>query len=381
MKTALQIGNRNVPLEQVVQQLHDRQLLPQLLREIVVDETIAVAENLPQLAVDLDYSPDEFERLYGRIAEITPFQGMNEQQLNKIAQRTLKLQKFKQIGWGDRVRDYFEENQADLGRVKFSILQVEDGAIAQELFFRVQDAEQSFPELALQYSQGDTASKGGVVGPMFLRDLHPSLRQIISELQPGQLSSLFQIDGAYGFIRLDRFTPATFDRATYQILLDELFEGWIKSKVAVEIGGAQGLGTDRSLEPSMEPPTSSPPPEIVTPAAETTTTDEPEVTIVTEPSIQEFAEDLSTTFFVPDYPSIPEGIQAPPPEMMVPELPPLAPLDRDFNPRRSRRKPTLNNVLWGISIGSLVGVAGYIGFDYWQSSQTPAAPAPESIDR
>ncbi len=330
MNLALQIGNSQIPCDRVLQQLYDAQLLPQLLREIVIDELIERVAGDYQ--IDLTPTPAEFERLSAQVAQITPFQGMNADQIEAITLRTLQLHKFKQAGWGHKVSGYYQSVQHQLYRVSYSILQVEDGLIAQEVFFRIQSGEQSFAELAVQYSQDPSAKKGGLVGPMLSRDLDPAIAQVLQQLSPGQLSPLFQLDRNYGFIRLNELTPPQLDENMHQVLLDELFESWIQAQIANEVGtnGDISIGTDSAAKPTaiVEPAPALTPAEpsdgngneklptqpiadifapdfgyreiditqtIVEPIQPTET---PEVTVVTEPEDPKL--DISTGFFFAD---------------------------------------------------------------------------------
>ena len=218
----------------MLRRLYHANLLHKLLREIAIDEVLERAETAsPQ---DFSYPQEELARVYEQVSRISPFQGMNESQLTAIAIRTLKLQKFKHLGWGDKVSAYFEEQKVVLDRVVFSLILVEDGALAQELFFRIAAGEDSFAQIARAYSQGDRAQRGGAVGPLFIRDLSPAIVDIIRKLQPGELSELFQIGHCYGFIRLDEFQAAELDEGMEQFLIDELFEAWIQAEIANDVG-------------------------------------------------------------------------------------------------------------------------------------------------
>jgi parvulin-like peptidyl-prolyl isomerase len=328
MNLALQIGNSQIPCDRVLQQLYDAQLLPQLLREIVIDELIDRVAGDYQ--IDLTPTPEEFERLSAQVAEITPFQGMNEDQIEAITLRTLKLHKFKQAGWGHKVSSYYQTVQHQLYRVSYSILQVEDGLIAQEVFFRIQSGEQSFAELAVQYSQDPTAKKGGLVGPMLSRDLSPAIAQVLQQLSPGQLSPLFQIERNYGFIRLNELTPPQLDENMHQVLLDELFESWIQAQIANEVGANGDISIQAEPAASTETAPAISPAEPVpidgngngklpthpiadifapdfgnreidltqTAVEPVQSTDTPEVTVVTEPEAPKL--DISTGFFFAD---------------------------------------------------------------------------------
>jgi parvulin-like peptidyl-prolyl isomerase len=332
MNLALQIGNSQIPCDRVLQQLYDAQLLPQLLREIVIDELIDRVAGDYQ--IDLTPTPEEFDRLSAQVAEITPFQGMNADQIEAITLRTLKLHKFKQAGWGHKVSSYYQSVQHQLYRVSYSILQVEDGLIAQEVFFRIQSGEQSFAELAVQYSHDPSAKKGGLVGPMLSRDLSPAIAKVIQQLSPGQLSPLFQLDRNYGFIRLNELTPPHLDENMHQVLLDELFESWIQAQIANEVGATGDISIE--TEPAAAPTAISAPAPALTPAESVPidgngngklqtqpiadifapdfgyreiditqaaveiiqSTDTPEVTVVTEPEDANL--DISTGFFFAD---------------------------------------------------------------------------------
>jgi parvulin-like peptidyl-prolyl isomerase len=325
MNLALQIGDSQIPVEQILQQLHESQLLPQLLREILIDETIDRVAR--EYSIDLTPSEEEFNRLSARVATITPFQGMSPDQLEEIAARTLKAYKFKQAGWGHKVSSYFETVRDRLDRVSYSLLLVENGSIAQELFFRVQSAENSFAELALTYSQHETAQQGGLIGPILLTEVNPEIASILKRLKPGELSTLFQLDRFYGFIRLNDLIEPKLDENMHQSLLDELFENWIQTQLASEIGtnadislttlassanlaavavgrGAAGTAAVTATTPTIFDPFAPDFAYRETNIAEDTgdslplTT--PEVTVVTEPQEQDFA--VTTSLFFPDSP-------------------------------------------------------------------------------
>jgi parvulin-like peptidyl-prolyl isomerase len=235
MNLSLQIGDSQISHVQILQQLQNSPLLPQLLREIVTDELID--RRAEEFQLDLTPTPTEFDRMSAQVAQIVTFQGMNAEQIAAITTRTIKLQKFKQAGWGHRVDEYYQTVQHQLVRVKYSILLVEDGLQAQELFFRIQSGEQAFAEIASQYSQHETAAQGGLVGPLFIKAVHPTISQILLQLKPGGLSPLFQVERYFGLIRLNELVPPQLDETTSQLLLDELSEPWLQSQFATTATG------------------------------------------------------------------------------------------------------------------------------------------------
>ncbi len=249
---SLQLRDNQISSDRTLQYLASSQLLPQLLREMVVDELIERVVKAEQ--IDLTPSAAEWDRLSAQIAKISPFQGMNSEQFDAITTRTLKLHKFKQAGWGHRVNEYYQSIEHRLHRVVYSVLHVEDGLLAQELFFRVQSGEQSFKELVQQYSPDPTlVQSGGIVGPILTGKIPPALVQTVTKLHPGELSPLFQLDRYYGFIRLEDWIPAKLDENMRQLLLDELFENWIQERIGTEIGQNAEISLIEVEPPSPAP--------------------------------------------------------------------------------------------------------------------------------
>jgi parvulin-like peptidyl-prolyl isomerase len=235
MNRSRQLGDSQISHVQILQQLQNSPLLPQLLQEMATDELIDRLAGEFQL--DLAPTAAEFDRMSAQVAQIVTFQGMNAAQIEAITTRTIKIQKFKQAGWGHRVNDYYQTVQHQLVRVQYSILLVEDGLMAQEFFFRIQSGEQAFAEIASQYSQHETAAQGGLVGPMFIKAIHPTISQILLQLQPGGLSPLFQVDRYYGLIRLNELVPPQLDETMTQLLLDELSAPWLQSQLSTPVTG------------------------------------------------------------------------------------------------------------------------------------------------
>jgi parvulin-like peptidyl-prolyl isomerase len=229
MNQALQIGDIQISCAQILAQLEDSALLPQLLQEIAIEESIDLIA--AEFQLDLTPTPAEFDRLALQVAGIVSFQGMNSAQLAAITTRTIKLQKFKQAGWGDRIGEYYQTVRDQLHQVTYSILLVADGLLAQELFFRIQSGEQSFAELAIEYSQDETAATGGLIGPIPIQKVPSEIAQILYQLSPGALSPLFQLNGSYGFIRLNQLVSPKLDEQLAQVLLDQLFDNWIQSQL------------------------------------------------------------------------------------------------------------------------------------------------------
>ncbi|WP_066381436.1 peptidylprolyl isomerase, partial [Anabaena sp. CA = ATCC 33047] len=213
MTEVLQIGNRTIPASELLPLLANYQLLPQLIREIIIDEAIAPIEcNAEEVA----QAKQRFyaERQLTQPADIQAWmaqQGLSADQLDNMIARKLKLEKFKQVTWGNKLESYFFQLKTKLDKVIYSLLRTQDAGLAQELYFRLQAKEQSFTEVAQKYSQGPEAQTGGLVGPVELNTLHPTMAQLLTSCQPGQISTPARIAEWFVIVRVEKLVPAQLD--------------------------------------------------------------------------------------------------------------------------------------------------------------------------
>jgi parvulin-like peptidyl-prolyl isomerase len=162
-------------------------------------------------------------------------QGMTLADLEKRAERSLKLAKFKQTTWGAKVNSAFLERKQQLDRVIYSLICTKDFCVAQELYFRVKEGEQSFDELAREYSQGPEAQTGGLIGPIEIGSVHPNLAKMLIASDVGQVQTPTVIGDWIVLVRLEKVLPVTLDEAMQQRLIDEAFTKWLDESVAQQM--------------------------------------------------------------------------------------------------------------------------------------------------
>lgn len=249
MTAVLQIGDRTINLDEIVPLLKQYGMLPQLLKEIVIDNataSIGLSEEEVQNAYKQFYQQQQLgdeEQLQAWLKS----RGWERQQLEYLVTRTIKLEKFKQETWGTKLESYFMQRKEKLDKVIYSLIRIKDIAIAQELYFRVQENEQPFAELAREYSQGPEAQTGGLIGPVELGVPHPILAKMLLKSQPGQVLPPTRLGDWILIVRLDNFIPAQLDAATQQRLLNEQFEAWLQGEIASAIKDGK-LSVDNSTQ-------------------------------------------------------------------------------------------------------------------------------------
>jgi hypothetical protein len=233
MPTALQLGQRQLPLQQILQHLTTSPILSEYLRLVIIEETLIQWQQSPEyqailLQKDLATDPDL------PIAQITTKLPEQPRQI-AATNRSLTLEKYQQSQWGHRISSYFLARKGQLDRAIFSAIQVDNLGMAQEIYLRVKDRRQSFDKLARLYSQGAEAKLGGVIGPISIECIHPHIAEYLISLEPGELSPLFQIDNFYVFIKLEQRLPARFDDEMKEQLMEELFDRWLQREVSSRI--------------------------------------------------------------------------------------------------------------------------------------------------
>ena len=121
-----------------------------------------------------------------------------------------------------------------------------EAGIAQELYFRIQEGEATFAELAQQYSQGSEAQTGGLIGPVELNAPHPKIAQMLTASKPGQLHPPLLIGEWWILLRLEKYQSAQLDEPTRHRLLADLFQKWLAEQMAQVSCVAEGENQENS---------------------------------------------------------------------------------------------------------------------------------------
>lgn len=250
----LKVGDRVLQSDELIPLLSKTNLLSRLIEEVIIDDAIADVELTPEevQAAEAEFcqrhkiaSPEEAnawaQRQYGT-SDLVRTSAVREQQLAK----------FKDQMFGKEVDSYFLQRKSRLDRVIYSLIRTNQVGLAQELYFRVHDDGQSFADLAREYSEGQEAKTGGLIGPVELSVPHPALAGLLSVSKPGQVWPPKRIGEWFVVVRLEKFLPAQLDEPTKARLLDELFQQWMREQVQnspVSVPGADTITVEAQETP------------------------------------------------------------------------------------------------------------------------------------
>jgi parvulin-like peptidyl-prolyl isomerase len=233
MTTVLQVNGQSIAADEVLPLLMRYQMLPDLVRELITDQAIA----------SIVCTNDELTTINANNHSLLE-RPIESQQEEQQAIRSLKIEKFKQLKWGDQIDLYFLQRQDQLAKVIYSLIRTRDRELLNELYFRIESKEQSFAELARLYSEGTEAQTDGLIGPVELGSYHPAFAHLLAHSPLGQLQSPIQLGEWWVILRVEQRIAAQLDAEMRQRLLNELFEKWRDhrlSRIWPQVKGASTL--------------------------------------------------------------------------------------------------------------------------------------------
>ena len=237
---SLQLPNETVAL------LRRHNMLLPLLRHNFTDNCVSGIGISDEERARLLQSYCQRHKLEGDDALASNIQKRGLTQADLIWQLELPIRKarFALERFGAKAEQRFLERKNNLDQVVYSLLRLEDGFLAQELYLQIAEGESNFADLAAQHSEGSEKATRGVVGPVALDRAHPVLVDKLRSSSVGSLLEPFKIQQWWLVVRLEQYQPAQFDQAMAQQMSNELFEEWISEELAPNV--ARFMSSDTS---------------------------------------------------------------------------------------------------------------------------------------
>ena len=217
MTTIIRSVDCTITSEEIIPLLNKYGLLSRLAYEDIIDRAIAHIECTPQ---EIAIASKLWQHLHKSTSP------------NQMASaiRNLKIEKFKQQAWGDRIPAYFARRKKQLDRVIYSSVKIETKEIAREIYFRLTEGEQTFAELAREYSENPQIEVNNL-GWLELGTLPSLIARQLSILEVNSLSTPILVGNCYVILRLEKYASAQCDRTMQKRLINELFSQWIKQQL------------------------------------------------------------------------------------------------------------------------------------------------------
>jgi parvulin-like peptidyl-prolyl isomerase len=233
MNSLVAVGDRTLAATELFGLLTQYQLLPTFLKEFVLDNALKDIVLTPEeeaSALEQFYAQHQISSDEQQLNWLNYYR-MNPEQLADQALRQFKLAKFKEMSWGAFMEVDFLKHKPKLDQFIYSLIRISNGEQAQELYFRIKEGEQTFAEVASQYSEGPEAQTGGQVGPVAASTLHPSLVQMLSSSKPGQIWPPQRFGEWSVIVRLEKCINAQLNETVRQQLLEHRYQEWLNHQL------------------------------------------------------------------------------------------------------------------------------------------------------
>ena len=231
-------GQPRLTLE-ALHQLLDRQGLDQPLAQAIVLDEAEQAMRLPPEREE-QISAERLLAWRAEHGEADPSEVYEQAELERqvrLLLRQARLQHFQELCFGDSVELRYLQRKSDLDQVVYSVIQVQEQGLAEELYHQIREGEAQFGDLAVVHTLGREAQSRGQIGPEPMGSQHPALVSRLRSGQPGQLWPPFEAEDVWVVLRLEHAALMPLDDQMRQLLLDELMQEWMDERIRILLAG------------------------------------------------------------------------------------------------------------------------------------------------
>ncbi|MFZ9559422.1 MAG: peptidylprolyl isomerase [Vulcanococcus sp.] len=157
--------------------------------------------------------------------------GLSEQDLKALAERQLRWQLLCEKRFRSQASTLFLKRKSQLDQVVYSLIWVEDEAMAQELFLQLSERESSFEQLWCTLPDAAGQLPTGKQGPIPMGQLPEALSELLRVSQPGHVWPPRPAEGGWVLLRLDELQPAVFNQGHRRDLALELGDQWLQDQM------------------------------------------------------------------------------------------------------------------------------------------------------
>ena len=204
-------------------------------REIIIDRLIddekeaeAPEEELIQL-----YLKNNSINTQEELARWMLKENLDKSSLLARAQRHAKWIRICEKKYKNQAATIFLKNKAKLDKVSYSMIWIEDEALANEVFVRIKEGECSIDDAILMSTNPPQGLAIGRVGPVKLLELPDALAELLRISQPKQVWPPIKVENGWAIVKNEKLWPAVFNKEEKSKLLIELGEQWIAEEIKV----------------------------------------------------------------------------------------------------------------------------------------------------
>ena len=201
-----------------------KQAKDNILNEAIEEKILMISAKKADIEVteeEIEKNIEEFKKRFATSEEFYAELKKEGFTLNDLKERTeekIRITKFIRLNilrdiriTEEEINNFYEENKNEFlipGQVKISQILIKSSGNSEELtkteeILQKLKSGEDFASLARLYSQGPNASAGGNLGFIHPEQLHPKIRQIISELEVGEFTNPIKTSAGYHIMKLE----------------------------------------------------------------------------------------------------------------------------------------------------------------------------------
>ena len=158
-------------------------------------------------------------------------ENLDKSSLLARAQRHAKWITICEKKYKNQAATIFLKNKAKLDKVSYSMIWIEDEALANEVFVRIKEGECSIDDAILMSTNPPQGLAIGRIGPVKLLELPDALAELLRISQPNQLWPPIKVEQGWAIVKNEKLWPAVFNKEEKSKLLIELGEQWIAEEI------------------------------------------------------------------------------------------------------------------------------------------------------
>jgi len=133
--------------------------------------------------------------------------------------------------FADDLESYYLQKKEHLDEISFMLIRVSNKNLADEIYLRISEGEDTFSNLAEKFSEGPEKKMRGFVGPLKVIKLHPELSKNLLTFKKDQLNTPLEIDNNFFITKLIEKKISKFNDQIRNSLSLELGEKLILEKL------------------------------------------------------------------------------------------------------------------------------------------------------
>jgi len=153
---------------------------------------------------------------------------LTEKLLLENISRAEKVALYREERWGSRANALYLQNKDKYDLITYRSLKCANHDTMQEVYFRLKDGEESWEELARQFTGNPSANAR--VGPIPCSELSPLVLNNLREYGIGRVVPPVSLGVDYVVLQLENIQSSSYDESTRLKVLSHEFNTWLESE-------------------------------------------------------------------------------------------------------------------------------------------------------